>query len=170
MNQKGSSLISVIVVFFVLSIVGLSVWWMVLSHGYKLRRDYDYLSAVYAAESGIEYIKAVVDNILNDENGGNNNGQKKDLQKILNSYVSREISLDRDSYFILKAIDVDKGKDVDKDKVWYVAIASEGHAGNQVYTAYAKLMWNVNDTSGYPSVQAWKVIKGVYNDKVFKNL
>lgn len=184
MNEKGYSLISIVIVFFILSLLGLSVLWVTYNQRSKVNKDYDNLSAIYAAESGIEYMKAVINNELNSddnnkgndkENHGNRGHLKQKLRDLGDYYSGHKEDIERDKYFIIKNISVldnsgNGNGNGNNDSSYVVSIASEGHAGKQVYTAYAKLVLDISDNLNSLSIQTWKVIRGIYKPAVFNNL
>ncbi|SHE51389.1 hypothetical protein SAMN02746089_00373 [Caldanaerobius fijiensis DSM 17918] len=212
MNQKGYSLVSIVIVFFILSLLGLSVLWVTFNQRSKVNRDYDNLSAIYAAESGIEYMKAVINNSIdnNSNNNGNNgnknnnsgkkenNGNKQNegnndnediLQQTLSGYIDQIEKIEGDKHFIIKGISVldnsngngnnngksngngnNNGNNGNGNSSYVISIASEGHAGKQVYTAYIKLIVDTHGNSSSLSIETWKIIKGSYKPAIFNNL
>lgn len=187
MKQKGASLISVVIIFFILSLLGLSILGVMFNRTYRVQNDYERLSAVYIAESGIEYVKAIVVDSTNSkgDNGNNNNGgnrsgdngqSKKDnidtLQQTLNNYIGHIENMGIDRYFIIKNILLldESNKNGNGNPAYTIFIASEGYNGKVVYTAYAKLLLDVHGNSSSLSVQAWKVIKGNYKYVILNNL
>lgn len=174
MNEKGSALIITMIVFLVLFVLGTSMLFVSYSHAILAKKDINGISASYMAESGIQYIEAVLNNNIEDIMNKYIT-DKKGMLRILNNNIvnpnaNYSEAIDDKGYFIIKYLNVSQS--TNDDSTYFLSIASEGHTGQQIYTAYVELKLNFRaDLSSKPiTVQSWKVIKGRFNANIIQNL